>query len=184
MSSKAKAKGSGFERQLCEILNKIFNLSFMRVPNSGAFLGGGNSFRKATMAANQQLMMTGDIIMPPELDQWSLECKFYKDFSFASLYTENAQIDKWITQSKEAGKLWFLLFKVNQQGIHVAFDKRLVPSLNLPQNYMVYKDCYIVYIENFFENNKENILSLNKNPIKLIYASSNTLNTTTPSMSC
>ena len=40
MSSKSKAKGSGWERDVCQTLSELYDDNFMRVPNSGAYTGG------------------------------------------------------------------------------------------------------------------------------------------------
>ena len=46
MSSKSKNKGKSWERDVCLFLSDLYNESFIRVPGSGAFIGGTNQFRK------------------------------------------------------------------------------------------------------------------------------------------
>ena len=40
MTSKSKSKGKSWERDVCVFLSKLYNDSFIRVPNSGAYTGG------------------------------------------------------------------------------------------------------------------------------------------------
>ena len=42
MTSKSKSKGKSWERDVCVFLSKLYNDSFIRVPNSGAYTGGKN----------------------------------------------------------------------------------------------------------------------------------------------
>ena len=53
MSNKSKEKGKTFEREACQMLKDAFRLSFNRVPNSGAFVGGMNAARMESMSDNQ-----------------------------------------------------------------------------------------------------------------------------------
>jgi len=178
MPNPNKNKGKSWERDLAKHLITVFNLNFERVPSSGAFVGGKNSFRMQKLTAAQQLISTGDIIVPDGLDQFSIEAKFYSDFSFGSLLSEqNAQLDKWIAQGNTSNKMSLIVFKINRMGGFVCFNKEIGKSLQIPGNYFMYKDNYIVSIENFFEKNKENFLSLNKNPIKLSYEGTHKLTT-------
>jgi hypothetical protein len=157
----AKNKGKAFERDICHFLEPIFGVTFCRVPCSGSITGGVNSVRGKTLTQNQQLLLTGDIIMPSELDKFAIEAKFYKDFSFSSLFQNNKQLDGWINQARGTQKIWFLMFKVNGLGVHIVFDRKLEKVYEIPGNYMFYKDCIITYLDGFFEKNKDNILKLN-----------------------
>jgi len=40
MPSKSKNKGSSFERDIAKLLSETFGESFIRVTNSGAYIGG------------------------------------------------------------------------------------------------------------------------------------------------
>ena len=51
MSSKSKTKGNNFEREISTYLSELYGLSFLRVPNSGAYVGALNAQRQATMDA-------------------------------------------------------------------------------------------------------------------------------------
>lgn len=166
MSNANKNKGKRFEREVAEMLTNAFGLNFCRVPNSGAFVGGQNSFRRSNLSPSQESLMTGDIIVPEELFHITLECKNYKEFSFASLFTENKLLDKWIEQAKHPVKFWFLIFKINREGAFVVFDSRLLSYLRITGNNMLYKDAIILPLEQFFELNKDQILNLWKNSVK------------------
>jgi len=156
MASAAKNKGKAGERWVAAHLGKVFGLNFQRVPNSGAFTGGMNAFRKSSMTETQALLANGDIIVPDELKHLSFEVKTYKDFSFAGLFTKNKQLDEWIAQAAACGKIWFLVFKINHAGAFVVFDT--FRSFTIPGNKMFYKEYTICSIDNFFETNKETLL--------------------------
>ena len=64
MSSKSKNKGKSWERDVCLFLSELYNDSFIRVPGSGAFIGGSNQFRKDTLSEEQIKLSRGDIIPP------------------------------------------------------------------------------------------------------------------------
>ena len=40
MSKKSKQKGKSWERDVCIFLSELYSDSFIRVPNSGAYVGG------------------------------------------------------------------------------------------------------------------------------------------------
>lgn len=157
MSSANKNKGKAGERWVAAHLGKVFGLNFQRVPNSGAFTGGMNSFRKAVMTETQALLANGDIIVPDELKHLSFEVKTYKDFSFAGMFTANKQLDAWIAQAAACGKTWFLIFKINHTGAFVAFDT--IKNFTVPGNKMLYKQYTVCSIDGFFEINKELLLT-------------------------
>jgi len=161
MSNAAKNKGKAGERWVADHLGKIFGLNFQRVPNSGAFTGGFNAYRKATMTATQALLANGDIIVPDELAHLSFEVKTYKDFSFSGLFSNNKQLDGWVSQAAACGKLWFLIFKINHAGAYVVFDGAHLNSFSLqvPGNFLRYNRYVVCSIDNFFEHNKAFLLS-------------------------
>lgn len=157
MPSPNKQKGNRWEREVADHLSAIFGLSFQRIPNSGAFVGGKNNFRKDTLSESQLLLSNGDIIVPDELKHISLECKSYKDFSFSSLFTTNKTLDGWIEQSKSSDRQWFLVIKITHSGSFVVFNKSMKWLLSGP--YMRYKDSIICSLDGFFKNNKDIILN-------------------------
>jgi len=64
MTSKSKSKGKSWERDVCVFLSKLYNDSFIRVPNSGAYTGGKNEFRKEYLTDEQIKLSRGDVVPP------------------------------------------------------------------------------------------------------------------------
>ncbi|WP_115746983.1 putative PDDEXK endonuclease [Escherichia coli] len=97
MTSKAKAKGNSWEREICKFLGETLGGNFMRVPNSGAYIGGSNTARKQKMAANQIAVTKGDIIPPDTMPKLNLEAKNYAEIAFHQImYGCCKQLDAWI----------------------------------------------------------------------------------------
>jgi Holliday junction resolvase len=159
-----KNKGKTLEREVAKELTEVFGLNFERVWSSGAFTGGQNSVRLQKLTREQALLSTGDILMPIELEHVQIECKFYKAFSFQSLFDNNETLNGWIDQARgSSGKLWFLIFKINNCGKFVVFDKKDETLFTPEANRCVYKNAYVVTAyDNFFSKNKEAILQYGK----------------------
>ena len=124
MSSKSKAKGSGWERDVCQTLSELYNDNFMRVPNSGAYTGGMNAHRKDVLTTEQIKLSKGDIIPPVSFCNFVAECKNYADFPFHQLVKKSriALLDTWIDQVEldSAQKdLWLLFIKITRKGTYV-----------------------------------------------------------------
>ena len=56
--------------------------SFVRVPNSGAYIGGSNFHRATNLSEGQVRGFKGDIIPPDNWKYFNCECKSYADFPF------------------------------------------------------------------------------------------------------
>ena len=82
MSNKSKNKGKSWERDVCNFLSDLYNQSFIRVPNSGAFVGGKNEYRKDHLSAEQIKLSRGDIVPPQNYPYFLAECKNYAEFPF------------------------------------------------------------------------------------------------------
>lgn len=164
MSNANKNKGKTLEREVAAELTEVFGVNFTRVPNSGAFTGGKNFFRAAQLTKEQNLLMCGDIIMPMELAHVSVECKFYKQFSFQSLFDNNETLNGWIDQARgEHGKLWFLIFKINNCGKFIVFDNKDDIQFSPEDNRCLYKNKYVITsYDGFFVKNKDKILQYGK----------------------
>lgn len=165
MTSPQKAKGNAFERLIAKHLTGIFEENFSRVPTSGAMTGGKNAHIIDTLTKSQKLLLEGDLIPPDSMYRMKIECKFHKNFSFAKIFSENKQLDDWITQARSRDKVWFLIFKVNNQGSYVCFTRNVFKSCdNLSDaNYLVYKKYYyITPLAGFFEKHKSVLLHLCK----------------------
>ena len=53
MPSAQKTKGKGYENAVAKYLTGVYGSKFMRVPTSGAFLGGINYDRRVLMTEGQ-----------------------------------------------------------------------------------------------------------------------------------
>ena len=165
MPSPQKAKGNAFERDTAKHLSDVFDLNFTRVPTSGAMTGGMNADVLARLSHSQKLLLEGDLIPPDELYKMKIECKAHKDISFSKFYTENKMLDSWLEQSYSSEKVWFLIFKINNQGKFVAFNTSVFEDCNRLDgaNYLVYKEINIVTpLDGFFEKYKDVLLRLCK----------------------
>ena len=100
MTSKSKTKGKSWERDVCNFLSELYQGSFIRVPNSGAYVGGKNEYRKDTLSEEQIKLARGDIVPPQNYPYFLAECKNYADFPFHSLLAKStiAQLDNWRDQ--------------------------------------------------------------------------------------
>ena len=161
MPSAAKQKGNAWERDVAKDLSETFNENFIRVPNSGAYTGGANVFRIDQLTEQQRRMMDGDIMVPPCLSRYKIECKNYKTFDFHQLFNENKTLDKWIKQA-EFGLLWFLVIKVTRKGSFILFRKEISKHFSY-KNYLSYKDKYIITdYKEFWQENADAIRRLNE----------------------
>ena len=161
MPSAAKQKGNAWERDVAKDLSETFNENFIRVPNSGAYTGGANIFRIDQLTEQQKRMMDGDIMVPPCLSRYKIECKNYKAFDFHQLFNENKTLDKWIKQA-EFGLLWFLVIKVTRKGSFILFRKEISKHFSY-KNYLSYKDKYVITdYKEFWQENADAIRRLNE----------------------
>jgi hypothetical protein len=137
MPSKAKNKGSGYERQVADFLTSLYGEKFLRAPGSGAYVGGKNSARKEFLHEGQIRTFKSDIVPGQSFPRMNIECKAYKDFPFHQLFTGNAKIlDSWIQQATTAedeGDLTMLCMKFDRKGQFVAV-KFSTPGLTVVNN--------------------------------------------------
>jgi hypothetical protein len=159
--NRSKDKGSTGERELCKLLGTIFEGSFIRVPNSGSFIGGKNAARREVLSEGQVRGAKGDIIPPDFMPKLVLESKWYKEFRFHNLMKPGPVplLDAWIAQTLEAvqpGDLYFICFKVNGRGRYVAapYDPAYVVG-----NHCVYQSVsgkfLVTELEPFFSENRD-----------------------------
>ena len=124
MPSKSKTKGKGYENDVAKFLTEQYGDKFMRVPTSGAFLGGQNYHRRHTMTEGQVRAFKGDIIPPDDWSHFNCECKFYADFSFHQLYSKVAILDKWIDETLATANtrdINVIFMKFNRKGEYVLY---------------------------------------------------------------
>jgi len=163
MTSPQKAKGNGWERMVAKHLSAIFDTNFTRVPTSGAMTGGQNAHILEKLTDTQKLLLEGDLIPPDHMYKMRIECKAHKSFSFSSIYTSNKQLDDWINQAVSDDKVWFLIFKINNQGKFVCFGKDVFDACDGlgGRNFTIYKqNYYIASMNDFFEEYKSNLLQI------------------------
>lgn len=171
MPSKSKAKGSGYERDVAKFLSELYKESFIRVPNSGAFIGGINSKRKEILHEGQIRSFKGDIIPGESFPKMNLECKFYSDFPFHQLFSGNVKIlDAWIEQCMavaDAGDFNLLCLKFNRKGQYVVFEShnKLQRKNELVYSSSKYHDWVIMDHATFW--------SLNSEAVKILCGSEN-----------
>ena len=139
MPSKSKAKGNAWELEVAKFLSETYKESFIRIPSSGAFVGGKNNFRKTQIDSAQLQGKKGDIHPPETWKHWNIECKSYADFPFHQLWYADVKIlDAWIQQQKDVedeGDLNLILIKISRKEKWVVF----------PQNLGFQTDRYLKY---------------------------------------
>lgn len=171
MPSKGKAKGNGWEREVADFLSELYGESFVRVPNSGAFIGGKNSHRKTNLSEQQVRGFKGDIIPGPSFPNLNLEAKFYKDFAFHQVMQGSCkQLDDWISQiitTCDETDINILAMKFNRKGSYVAFEIKHSTLLKKSLNYTRYHNqsthhgpWIIQEFNTFWHLNKDQIKSL------------------------
>jgi Holliday junction resolvase len=163
MANRNKNKGKRGEVEFVKVLNDTFGLNFQRVPNSGAFLGGKNVCRYDEMTDSQKLLHDGDIIVPNELKNFSIECKNYNNLSFHQLFFGKcSQLDTWIKQASHTKKTFWLLFiKITRKGTFVCYPKTY--KFDKSDNYFIYKNKFCIEdVKIFLEKNKIKILNKNE----------------------
>ncbi len=158
MPINSRTKGHQFEREICNKLNKFFNIKinkykFKRVPLSGGF---------------DKENFPGDIYSLSPLrfaKYWSVECKFYKEWKLEELFNGNVcNIMEWWEQSSQdaakGDKLPILVFKKNHSQIYFMtlqtdFQEYLGPRETLPKGIITnqgkYGDLYIGLLDDFLD---------------------------------
>jgi hypothetical protein len=129
MPSKSNTKGNSWELDVSKFLSTTYNESFLRVPSSGAFVGGKNNFRKTQISAEQLQGKKGDIHPPASWKYWNIECKSYADFPFHQLWYADVKIlDGWIKQQKDVedvGDLNLIFIKISHKDKWIVFPQNL-----------------------------------------------------------
>ena len=168
MTSKSKTKGKSWERDVCNFLSELYNESFIRVPNSGAYVGGKNEYRKDTLSEEQIKLARGDIVPPQNYPYFLAECKNYADFPFHLLLAKStiAQLDNWIEQVEHDvtsdNDLWLLFIKITRKGTYVLFDTNLYDPkescIECRKTYgAIYKKYWFVEMKHFFNLHKDKL---------------------------
>jgi hypothetical protein len=150
----SKQKGNSFERKIANLLSERFKektgieQSFRRNIDSGSFFGGKNQQRVQTH--NLEKASFGDLVCPNNF-VYSVECKHYKSPpSFNTVIKQDIKDwDDWIGQAKQdcvnSGKKLCIIVKYNNVEEIVILNECLVDI----QQYMIYKDCWVITLKDF-----------------------------------
>jgi hypothetical protein len=98
----SKKKGATGERWFVDKLSEATGCNFMRVPNSGAFVGQSNRDRLMALSRTQGFVALGDIIPPDDLKyRFVFECKNYADLDFHNLINNdfNSKVNGWVEEN-------------------------------------------------------------------------------------
>lgn len=170
MTSKSKAKGSAYERQVAEQLSLLYNDRFVRnISGSGAYVGGKNASRKASLTEDVIRHTKGDVIPPQDFKLMNIECKSYGEFSFHLLWSgEYPLLDSWIEQlltAGDAGDVNILFFKITRLGQWVAVQADLDwrdDCSHMLYNSVKHGDWMIYTWDNFFRLNRDHLKTHSK----------------------
>lgn len=117
----SKKKGSRGELELTKILNERFDgiAIFHRTPNSGAFVGGQNFYRKQELNEEQNLLFVGDVYCNRKDLKFTIEHKFYEEPSFWDMFNASSDLHAWMAQAQHDAdsvkKHPILIVKYNQK---------------------------------------------------------------------
>jgi len=115
----SKKKGNNNENECKKILNERFEgvAIFQRTPNSGAFVGGQNFYRKEQLNEEQNLLFVGDLYCNRKDLKFTIEHKAYAEASFWDLFNEASDLHSWMKQAEHdaesVGKSPMLIVKYN-----------------------------------------------------------------------
>lgn len=171
MPSKGKTKGNGWEREIADYLSALYGEPFVRVPNSGAFIGGKNTHRKTNLSEQQIRGFKGDIIPGPSFHHLNLEAKFYADFPFHLVVQGSCkQLDGWIDQiltTCDETDINILAMKFNRKGAYIAIEAKWLPNIKKGSNFIWYHNKALTHgpwiiqdFETFWQLNSDMIKQL------------------------
>lgn len=167
MGAKSKAKGNRSELELTKLLSDIFSGSFVRVPNSGAMVGGKNVHRRQTLSKTQDRTFRGDIIPPDHLPHLVIEAKSYQGFRFHQLLQPGpcSMLDAWIAQAmsvSDPDDQWFVAFKITRIGWFLAIPESQCGDYSFA-NHCAYRGIHgafrVTDMLEFFQTNRDIVAS-------------------------
>lgn len=154
MPSRSKSKGNAWELDVAKFLTDTYKTTFLRIPSSGAFVGGKNSSRKAFLDKSQLQSRKGDIHPPHTWKYFNCECKNYGTFPFHQLWTSDLKmLDQWVLQQKEVedpGDLNLIFVKITRRDKWIMYPAELKFQVNRS---LVYKGWAFTSWEDFWSNN-------------------------------
>ena len=161
MTSKSKSKGNSWEREVAKHLTELYGEPFVRVPNSGAYIGGANTKRKEVLHEGQIRSFKGDIVPGQNFAKMNAECKSYQDFPFHLVLTGDCKVlDGWLDQMMQVAEdddLNILFMKFNRKGKFVCVQTCLtwVTDQFLYYTSKNHQDWIIIEWNHFFKLNKD-----------------------------
>jgi hypothetical protein len=161
MPSPSKQKGNGFEREVARFLSDTYNESFIRVPGSGAYVGGKNTSRKQILHEGQIRNFKGDIVPGESFTRLNTECKSYADFPFHLVLAGDCKVlDTWLDQMMDVADendFNVLFMKFNRKGRFVVVQSKytFVCDQFLYYTSKNHKDWLIIEFDHFFKFNKD-----------------------------
>lgn len=169
MAAKSKRKGKSGEREVCKIFENAFGGSWIRVPGSGAFVGGKNAKRKEVLSNGQIKNAKADIVPPDEFDI-VIESKSYGDFPWHQLIQQKSilQLENWLQEIYDCiddGDFWLLCVKIDRKGWFVLFDPS-VASFKYTNHSTYFSEAqdttYVITatLQDFLDNNNKAIREL------------------------
>jgi len=169
--SASKRKGSSWERDIANHLSELYGEKFIRVQNSGAFVGGKNSARKQVLDQGQIRSLKGDIVPPSSWIHFNCEAKSYADFPFHQLFQGSVKLlETWVDQCMEVadqGDVNLLIMKFNRKGKFVAIQlqpdyKMLTFHQHLIYNSINHGEWALMDYDLFWQHNSEIIKKLSQ----------------------
>ena len=89
-----------FERMTAKLFGEGLGGHWMRVPSSGAYVGGKNAVRLESMSNGQIKSFKGDVIPPDEWDFIEVECKTRQNVSISKIMRgDSKDLDSWLEQT-------------------------------------------------------------------------------------
>lgn len=127
-------KGHRFELDVVKLLNNYTDdkYKFFRTPGSGAFA-----------TSHQLINYAGDIQTENREFKYSIECKFYKKFSFQDIIKlKESLVEMWWEQARKesarVNKIPILIFKLNNDKVYCMFDINLITLEETFKKYIIY----------------------------------------------
>ena len=169
MPSKSKNKGNTWERDVAGFLSKLYATSFIRVPGSGAYIGGANTHRKQFLPEGQIRSFKGDIVPGEGFDRLNAECKSYADFPFHQLFQGEVKIlEGWIAQCLDVADpddFNILFLKFNRKGKWVAFEAQHLDTIQVDRHFVYHSklgDWVLMDFTDFWQKNSSAVKNLCK----------------------
>jgi hypothetical protein len=166
LPSPQKAKGNSWERTVARFLTETHGASFLRVPNSGAFIGGSNATRIQNLDAGQVKNFRGDIIPPENWQRLNIEAKSKNALGWHQILSGSCKtLDAWIEQCMmvhQPGDFTVIFFKIDRQGQYVAVRMCAEQKIAQPRNFMLYTtsagETWLISELNAFWDSNKNII--------------------------